>query len=765
MIEVEYDREHDTTTKKRSRDFREEKEEEEENFSENTCACATIACSGSSSSSSNGVDQTLRNWWNSLEGVTTPVQHVAFVVSEVSAVLINNPGLSVQPADDLDQKYDFDAQPLLVFYILRPRSLVVLGGMLIHEFRAHEQKQRGGGGRALKMRHLCRDVCTLAKLDALPHVRGQGIQEEEERDGKSWWFRMPRDLMYDIFDRIPGGDPSEYALYRMALMISFWEHRDNPMFENDDGDGDKILQQLHDVFFDMWTDEGRDADVAGFWGLFLMCGQDDRLWPIWKHWEQRLLSFRIRQCLSTEKHFLQFLVHNKKLFRRRRRRSQHESDEDDDDDKQEQRRRQHESDEDKQEQRRSQHESDDDKQEQRRRQHESDEDKQEQRAVQQGLFVPYTQEQMDDRELALYRARYPRGPMPKFWFRVRCSDSGPHIMRNELFDVEQDCVFVTYREFFAWAWHQMDVMTRDHLKWIRLSRGIPNARSILTECPVHIRLMANDGVEEAWTRLSLPPALSWQQEEQGDKGKNTRYMRAAAAAASGFKGNGGAGVLTLEGVDGLTLTTSEFVDLCKARLPPCMSQHVWEALENGHHPENMSRLSFSMFLLSAGYTVEQVDSIMMMLYAADTTMIQTRYNGVWDDVGYKRENGGNVKALKRSLFEVGKTSPYGCLKLVGDGEHGKFHGCPFAKKNTITMAAAAQTRPPQIVSLLQWSGCSDADIEDIMRPANFPQEKCQRYLVKRNPRASAVIVKHPNHFFRCSDLNTPPVITTTTTTK
>lgn len=351
-------------------------------------------------------------------------------------------------------------------------------------------------------------------------------------------------------------------------------------------------------------------------------------------------------------------------------------------------------------------------------------------ALERGLFVPRAREDVDEREIALYRLRHPSGPLPKLWYQVSASDVGPAVMGSVAYDVEHGRVMVTHREFPTWVWQQMETLTCHAMKEWRFSRLFQRSRAML-KVPSHIRIMMWHGLDEAMNLLNLVKENS------------------LIATAIGSGGGGGGKHNQFYGGDVRPLqdaTSREaLLHLAHTRFPPCMAQHVWEAFSNGNHPENFSRVSLSMFLLSAGYGIQEVDNILYMLYGADATLINKKYNGTWNEGNYKRENGGNVKGLKRSL-DTKKTSPYGCESLVRLGGEGKFHGCPFAKRNTATMGQ------PQSISLLQFGGCSDVDIEDIMRPSDFPQQKCERLLLKRNPSIPAAknVVKHPNHFFRMS---------------
>lgn len=694
MIEVEYDNPSvevivpRATTPMAARKRQRSEDEEED---QHTCVWTTIAMDDDSV-----VGLLLQRWWCSLSPVT-PVKHVAFVSAEVNTMIINNPNTAIMyDSERLYSTHDLDATPLLVFYT-RPLlgcDIHVLGALLARDAKPKLQ---------LKDLHQHEDVRVL---DAMPLVRNQGVQEK--RAGEWWWWRMPTDMWTDMFGRMPGGDPSEHVAYRRSLMCAFWKHRDNHAFESEGGHGDCILRALHErfAFFDMWTDEGRDVDVAGFWGLYLVCAQDMQLWDPWRHWERRLLEFRVRQYLCGERHFLTFLMHNDRLFKEEQHQQIHDDDDDDDDDAH-----------------------------QYERQCED--------ALSRGMFVPYASEDVDEREIQLYRARHPRGCVPKLWYRVRASDAGPSVVGNPAYDVENNCVFVTHREFPVWAWHQIETRTWNHnMKYWRFclrfrdEPGLP--RQPLLKLPSHIRWMIGEGLYDALDALQLTreggaPAASFPLSEGRNYSQQQQY-----------------GIVRLGSNNGSA--SESLMELVRTRFPPCMAQHVWEAFVNRRHPENFSRLSLSMFLLSAGYSVQDVDNILFTLYGADAALVAKRYDGVWNEGNYKRENGGNVKGLKRSVLDTRKTSPYGCESLVTLGAAGKFHGCPFAKRNTTTVTGAHQ---PQIISLLQWSGCAEQDIEDIMGPSQFPQQKCERLLAKRNPAvadpdAAPIAMKHPNHFFRCA---------------
>jgi hypothetical protein len=682
MIEVEYDRPHVDVVaeKKRYRDDndrvrRSARHKVGKETSVHTCVWATIAPSVSVGSA--GMTRLLSDWWRGLNPVT-PLKHVAFVPADVGAVIINNPKSTVKVEQDAVCALDLDATPLLVFHTVPlpgKYEFHVLGALLAKDMKAKFQ-----------LCDLRRDACHHT-LDARPFVVRQGVQEK--RDGEWWWFRMPTEMWTDMFGRMPGGDPSEHVDYRLALMCAFWKQRDNVVFESEGGHGDQMLRFLHtttadrgDAFFNMWTEEGRDVDVAGFWGLFLVCAQDAQLWDPWRHWERRLLGFRVREYLCKEKHFVTFLSHNEKLFSKK----QDDSEDDDDDDKAA-----------------------------------AEYERECEDALERGLFVPRAREDVDEREIQLYRMRHPSGPLPKLWYQVRASDMGPTIMDSVAYDVECGRVMVTHHEFATWAWQQIEALTNHAMKEWRFSRLFQHSRA-MRKIPTHIRIMMRDGLQDATRELNL-------------------VKEGTSIVSAGIERQYGGGDVRLEDAT----SREALLQMARKRLPPCMAQHVWEAFSNGKHPENFSRVALSMFLLSAGYSVQEADSVVYMLYGADATLINKKYNGTWNESGYKRENGGNVKGLKRSL-DTKKTSPYGCESLVRLGGEGKFHGCPFSKRNT------AMSAQPQIISLLQWSGCSDVDIEDIMRPTEFPQQKCERLLLKRNPLIPSAksVVKHPNHFFRMS---------------
>jgi len=358
---------------------------------------------------------------------------------------------------------------------------------------------------------------------------------------------------------------------------------------------------------------------------------------------------------------------------------------------------------------------------------------------------------IDEREKQLYRARHPKGPLPRLWVSVPSDTVGSLVCSSPHYDVEKGRVIITYKEFPVWAWHQMEKNVRDFMKKVNFRYIHPNINE-----PALVRRDTYDAESNVYTMVES--LLHKAQRELGIAQARERETRIQQRAEAFFNGD-------LEAAETMDLGGREsLINIAKTKMPPCQARHVWMAFVNGQHPKNMDRVSFVSYLLEAGYTVQEVDSVMFLMYEADTQFVNQKYSGRWDLSGYNREYGGQVKRLHCSVVTEKRTSAYGCMHLMQAGSEGKTYGCPFTKgyapiKDSQQQQQQQQLRyrpsgpstgaMPEIVSILQWTGCSDGDIEDIMKPNEFPQTKCCRYYQHLNP-GKTLTVKHPNQYMKFS---------------
>jgi DNA primase large subunit len=180
--------------------------------------------------------------------------------------------------------------------------------------------------------------------------------------------------------------------------------------------------------------------------------------------------------------------------------------------------------------------------------------------------------------------------------------------------------------------------------------------------------------------------------------------------------------------------------VAKRLFPLCMSQIIRDAIVFGRHPKHGARTALVMFLLECGYSTGEINRVMFLLYSADqryTNQIAAKRCKPWDYDAYSKDFGPQVKALHETVIKNETSGAYGCTKLIADGDKGMPHGCPFTSHDT-----------EATVALLEWSERSVVDIEDIMRPAQFANERCCRDYQAKHPTEQPIAVKHPNMFMR-----------------
>lgn len=314
------------------------------------------------------------------------------------------------------------------------------------------------------------------------------------------------------------------------------------------------------------------------------------------------------------------------------------------------------------------------------------------------------------RDKKLYRSRHPDGPLPTIWLAVPLSTAGSAIASSPFYDIDRGHVYITHRDFSGWVWHQMDTVASLVSKHIYMAR-----RSATT---------IGDGESGSNVPHLLDVVLYHSLKSLSELERDTREKRKASLPEGSFD------IGTYEGI----------VALAMKRMPLCQARHVFYALEREQHPKNTARVSFVKFLLDAGYKVDEVNRCMFMLYAADKKYIKSDHGGKWDDATYMREFGKQVNTMYKSVVIEQSISPYGCMSLVQAGKEGSTHGCPYARSNGTNEARL----------LLQWINAPApvVDIEDVLRPSQFPQELCCRDFKYRRQDVAPIIVKHPNQFFR-----------------
>lgn len=365
----------------------------------------------------------------------------------------------------------------------------------------------------------------------------------------------------------------------------------------------------------------------------------------------------------------------------------------------------------------------------------------------------WTQEEVDVREKQLYRLRHPKGPLPNMWVSVNSQTVTSVLLGSPHYDVEGGRTVITYRDFAEWVWSQMAYHLEPFFKNVRFNFLHPS----YPDRPPLVALNMKSHQQETPVQTMIKLALSKVGIELGRKEAQDTKLRIAMRANNFFNGD-------LEAAASMDLGTREsLINIAKKMFPPCQQYHVWNAFVNGNHPKNMSRLSLTAFLVGCGYTVDEIESVLFLLYSADENYIkQTHGAGVsWTFEFFKKQYGGSASSVYKSIM-AGRTSPYGCASLVEAGANGQVHGCPFAKPVFSSPSSIINNggdggggEHSEIRSILEWSGNCNSfrEIEDIMSPVQFPQMKCCKYYEKLHP-DRPIVVKHPNQYMR-SNMSMP----------
>lgn len=305
--------------------------------------------------------------------------------------------------------------------------------------------------------------------------------------------------------------------------------------------------------------------------------------------------------------------------------------------------------------------------------------------------------------------RWPDDAMPTVWAGVPVATAGPAIVGSPFHDVDKGHVYITHKEFPTWVMHQMSTAASHYIQTVHV-RALQGDYKRSDEATGYILDKLDAIIASALVIIK--------RDEEEKRVRRLKDREGMAAEEIGQR-------------EDLSRTARSFMPLCQAR-------HIWTAFENSAHPKNSSRVSLAKFLLEAGYTVAEVDAAMKMLYAADKEYIRNAHRGKWDDEVYAREFGKQVVNLHKSVVIEHKISAYGCKALISAGASEQAHGCPFVDAEKGGTAW----------KILQWAGVKEADIEDIMRPSEFPQEKCVRDFRHRRPNDTPFTINHPNQFMR-----------------
>jgi hypothetical protein len=321
-------------------------------------------------------------------------------------------------------------------------------------------------------------------------------------------------------------------------------------------------------------------------------------------------------------------------------------------------------------------------------------------------------ETVNPREKDLYRQRNPSGPMPSLWIRVHVSTVGPDIARSPLYDVADGHVYLTYKDFAPWIWHQMEHHAEEYFRKNHHAHVTKQKPEVVTSTRFeNIPFMVSYLLTKANEKFA--------QQDKSGRGRGVPLFGAAVAPEN---------VTDVEGL----------IEVAKHKFPLCMSQIVRDALVYGKHPKHGARTSFVMFLLTCGLEKDAVNRIMYLLFAADEKFVthwMSTKGKQYDKIEYDKDFGLQVKSLHERVVVNKTAGSYGCRKLVEDGRRGEPHGCPFTWQDT-----------EATVELLKWSDSSVPDIEDIMRPASEPGERCCRDRMAKYKGENPVTVWSPARF-------------------
>jgi hypothetical protein len=312
-----------------------------------------------------------------------------------------------------------------------------------------------------------------------------------------------------------------------------------------------------------------------------------------------------------------------------------------------------------------------------------------------------------------YTRRFPGSVFPTQWTVVPFLNMPPSMLGNPNWDVRDGGVHITYRDFTPWAWYQMVRATDDMNRRIHVARWDD--------------VLGSDRLQwDQDMRDFLTPFLGQCQQLRDQEREAIRLAQAHYVDA------------TLPSVS----TSEEMLQAVKHRFPLCMMQHFWAAFSQGRHPKHESRVALAMFLVEAGYNVQQINGIMYTLFTLDSEFTGRYGVNGWNDPVYHKKFG--VQVL--DIYRKGKASTtgraYGCNSLIRAGINGEVRGCPFFKKSPGARK--------DLVVMLDWAGLPAADIEDIAGTATGDPQRCQcdfekRSALKDNPFFNPL---HPNSYMR-----------------
>ena len=315
-----------------------------------------------------------------------------------------------------------------------------------------------------------------------------------------------------------------------------------------------------------------------------------------------------------------------------------------------------------------------------------------------------------------YAKRFPGSIMPATWARVTFDTLPPSAMSSPNWEVRDGGVYITFRDFVPWAWHQMVRATDEVNRRILVARWDDSLDAD--------RLMYDQDLRDF-----LSPFLSrcehlHKEEREAVRTAQARYVDPTLPPV----GN-----------------AEEVLRAVKSRFPLCMLQHFWLAFDKGRHPKHHSRVALAKFLLEAGYNVQQVDGIMFSLFSLDkdfTSGYGAGGNG-WNEVTYRKKFGAQVADMHRKAQGSESKRAYGCGALIRSGLNNEARGCPYFKK--------APGASKDVAVMLDWAGVPMADIEDIAgKPVGDALERCQCDFNKRSLLRDApyFVMRHPNSYMR-----------------
>ncbi len=92
-----------------------------------------------------------------------------------------------------------------------------------------------------------------------------------------------------------------------------------------------------------------------------------------------------------------------------------------------------------------------------------------------------TADTVHPRDIAQYRQRWPKGPLPNLWLQVPVNTAGTHFMTSDCYDVDDGHITITYRDFGQWAWHQIEKAVKLFAKEVSVNKAAEHAKAALLQ--------------------------------------------------------------------------------------------------------------------------------------------------------------------------------------------------------------------------------------------------------------------------------------------